>query len=286
MLNNHAMTEATVHITTERPGAFGSGTGFLFGFQMTAEDYAPVLFTNKHVVQDRRSVTFSLSTSPVGNPDARNGICTLTISDHWQDIWIPHPDANVDLGCFAFAGLLNRVQAHGVNGYGHMFTERDLLTTSEYDQLSSVEDILMIGYPKGRYDQKNNRPLVRKGITASDIRLDYNGKREFMIDCATYHGSSGSPIVLRELPIWRGPGGVISGGRRGALVGVLYAGPVFDAAGQAVDLKGEPLGSAVVQQFMNLGSVIDARRLSEFKPLLSKLPATERTKCSSNFTAI
>ena len=53
-------------------------------------------------------------------------------------------------------------------------------------------------------DEVNNKPVVRKGITATDIRLDYNGRKEFLIDAACFHGSSGSPVFLRKMgPIKR-----------------------------------------------------------------------------------
>jgi hypothetical protein len=54
----------------------------------------------------------------------------------------------------------------------------------------------MIGYPKGFWDRVNNLPVVRKGITATPIYIDYNGKKEFLLDIPIFSGSSGSPIVL------------------------------------------------------------------------------------------
>jgi len=49
--------------------------------------------------------------------------------------------------------------------------------------------------------QKNNLPIVRKGITATTpYFLNYNGKREFLVDIAAFaRFHSGSPIfVTRE----------------------------------------------------------------------------------------
>ena len=56
----------------------------------------------------------------------------------------------------------------------------------------------MIGYPIGLIDEYNNKPIVRKGITATTYNIDYNGKKEFLIDIACFPGSSGSPIFIRR----------------------------------------------------------------------------------------
>ncbi len=53
-----------------------------------------------------------------------------------------------------------------------------------------------VGYPNGLWDRKNNLPIARRGITASPVAVDWNGRNEFLIDCAVYPGSSGSPIYL------------------------------------------------------------------------------------------
>lgn len=54
----------------------------------------------------------------------------------------------------------------------------------------------MIGYPNGLWDSVNNMPIVRRGTMATNISLNHNDKREFVIDAACFPGSSGSPVVL------------------------------------------------------------------------------------------
>jgi hypothetical protein len=48
----------------------------------------------------------------------------------------------------------------------------------------------MVGYPNGLWDTANNFPLIRRGVTATHIKNNYNGKSEFVIDIACYGGSS------------------------------------------------------------------------------------------------
>ena len=85
------------------------------------------------------------------------------------------------------------------NGFTPIFkaTQNDHLVAGEAAaQLNAVEEILMVGYPNGLWDRKNNIPIARRGITASPVSVDWNGRNEFLIDCAVYPGSSGSPIYL------------------------------------------------------------------------------------------
>ncbi len=44
----------------------------------------------------------------------------------------------------------------------------------------------MIGYPNGIWDEANNMPIIRRGITATHPNFNYNGKPEFMIDAACF----------------------------------------------------------------------------------------------------
>ena len=63
-------------------------------------------------------------------------------------------------------------------------------------KLNAVEEIMMIGYPNGLWDAKNNLPIVRRGITGTPAFVDYNDKPEFVIDAACFPGSSGSPVFI------------------------------------------------------------------------------------------
>ena len=47
--------------------------------------------------------------------------------------------------------------------------------------LTPIEDVIMIGYPNAIMDEVNYKPVVRRGITATDLKNDYNGKSEFLM---------------------------------------------------------------------------------------------------------
>lgn len=69
----------------------------------------------------------------------------------------------------------------------------------------------MIGYPNGLWDSQNNLPIIRRGITATSVKKDYNGKKEFLIDAAVFPGSSGSPVFIFNEGSYSVPGGFSNG---------------------------------------------------------------------------
>jgi hypothetical protein len=131
----------------------------------------------------------------------------------------------------------------------------------------------MVGYPNGLWDETNNLPIARAGITATHPAIDYNGKPEFMIDAACFAGSSGSPVFYYNSGARTQRNGSITMGSPSAyLLGVLYAGPMFTAEGEivVVDVPTKRKKIATSDIPMNLGYVIKSRVLLEFDQLLPR----------------
>ena len=87
-------------------------------------------------------------------------------------------------------------------------------------RLRFVEDVLVVGYAQGQWDETRNLPLFRRGITASPAMLGYNGEAKFLIDCAIFPRSSGSPEFLYNFPAYV-EDGKVNFGERCALLGVV-----------------------------------------------------------------
>lgn len=73
-----------------------------------------------------------------------------------------------------------------------------------------VEDIIMIGYPGGRYDNKSHLPIICKGSTATPYSRNYSmtippddiEKDEIFIgNILGIEGQSGSPVLLYKKEI-------------------------------------------------------------------------------------
>jgi len=95
-----------------------------------------------------------------------------------------------------------------------------------------------------------------------------------MIDAACFPGSSGSPVFLYNVGGWANrDGGMVIGGTRVKLLGVLYAGPQHTATGEVRIVAIPTTQRAVIISAIpnNLGIVIKALRLLEFDALLQPL---------------
>ncbi len=143
-------------------------------------------------------------------------------------------------------------------------------TEERLAELSALEDVVMIGYPNGIWDSVNNKPIFRKGITATHPIFDYNGKKEIMIDMACFPGSSGSPVfILNEGGYRDRNGNTYVGKSRLLILGTLYAGPQHTATGEIriinVPTTQRPIALSGIPN--NLGVIIKASRIVELEDL-------------------
>lgn len=252
--------------------SISTGTAFLFLFDFNKTEVTPVLVTNKHVVfvESAKKIAITLTKDENGSPNHEENI-TLIIEDFIQ-ICLPHPDENIDL-CIAPVGhFFNQLINHNFLPFIKGLRESDIMQTEEMDQLSAFEEVFMIGYPNGLWDSKNNLPIFRRGITATHPAIDFEGKKEFMIDVACFPGSSGSPVFkyipagLRKI---ENDGFAITANETVKLMGILYAGPQQTISGEIyITTVNKPISVSSIP--INLGFVIKAEKLLDFKPILKK----------------
>lgn len=251
---------------------YGTGTGFFFKVADQG-GIIPTLITNKHVIKGASvGRLIFCAKDETGKPDDLNH-CAVTL-DNFEDCWTLHPEPDVDLCLMPIGAIIKQAKLeYGKELYYRMFDQQHLPNEAFMDQVTSIEDIIMIGYPDGIWDKKNNKPIFRKGITATDIKFDYNGKKEFLIDAACFPGSSGSPVVLLNQGVYSDrKGNVYAGGVRVALLGILYAGPQHFVSGEikTVDIPMGQKNVALSSIPNNLGCVIKAERVKELGEALKK----------------
>jgi hypothetical protein len=69
----------------------------------------------------------------------------------------------------------------GIDPFVISFSKKMIPTEEDLADLTAVEDVLMVGYPLGLWDQRNNLPIFRRGITATHSAVDYEGEPVFTI---------------------------------------------------------------------------------------------------------
>jgi len=196
-------------------------------------------------------------------------------------MWTFHPDDDIDVCVLPIEPLRKAVEGLGKKLFYRAFDNKLLPTADILESLDALEDIIMIGYPNGLWDSVNNLPITRKGITATSIKKDYNGKKEFLIDAACFPGSSGSPVLICNIGGYIDKQGVHIGENRIFLVGILYAGPQLTVTG---DIKIVTVPN-VQQKAMsvshipnNLGYIIKSERLLDFVPIFEKILQNQPTR--------
>lgn len=259
----------TVRIEIEtRNGEMKTGTGFFFMFNESEKGFNPVIITNKHVIDNARFGTFHLTPSnDKGMPLDKDKKRLNFRSEHedFEDRWKYHPDEDVDLCVMGFTDAIYLFEKQfNCRPFLKYLNTSMIPSVEDIDRFSTIEDVYMVGYPNGLWDEYNNKPFIRKGITATNPKFDYNGKKEFAIDMACFPGSSGSPILIVNLGIKYDKHGVVFETFQGiSLIGVLYAGPQyfvesFTKAGRI------PIYSQIPN---NIGYVIKAERILELESI-------------------
>ena len=64
--------------------------------------------------------------------------------------------------------------------------------------LRALEEVSMVGYPIGLWDEANNLPILRRGTTATHPAIDFGRLPRGIVDIACFPGSSGSPVMILD----------------------------------------------------------------------------------------
>lgn len=254
-----------------------SGTGFFFNLSVD-DKVVPVIITNKHVVNGMTRGQFVLTEQDKdGNPMYKQHF-PIVIEHNFEKYWIRHPDSNIDLCVMPINPIIESVyEQYGKTLFHKSFDNSLIPIAEQLLEIDTAEEIFMIGYPNGLWDSVNNMPIVRRGTMATNISLNHNGKREFVIDAACFPGSSGSPVILFNKGGYTDKRGNLNWGKgRLMLLGILYAGPQLTVTGEieivtVPNLQQKPLAVSHIPN--NLGYIIKSDAILDFVPFLRPLIA-------------
>lgn len=186
------------------------GTGFLVARPVSKDGVRVFLITNKHVIsrdENERSKTTEI-TLHVNMQMSDGPVCgnayTLTAIN-----WREHPEAAVDIFAVDVTFLANdKLVKRAWADYNLFATDEKIRKW----QIGAGDDVLTMGYPgidpEFLQQGRTNYALVRQGIISTQIGHTFTRRKKgnieevvrgFLIDGATVHGSSGSPVILRPM---------------------------------------------------------------------------------------
>ena len=290
----------TVRLACVKPnGVVSCGTGSFYDIPHIADKslHIPVIVSNRHVVKDALEtiITFTLADT---NSHPSSEMYRIRINNGAFP-WIGHPDASVDLSVLPVVPALNHMEAQGKRPFFFALNSSYIADDAYLKSITQTDEVIMIGYPGGLWDDVNNQPIFRKGILATSPRKNFQGRREFLIDMPVYCGSSGSPVLLFSEGAFLdrnkgvGANGVMLGGRL-KLLGINYATITNTVTGRVVPVpvptvvedematsnmtNGQPSGRS--QRFSleaqmgvpnNIGIIIQASRLKEIEEMFANI---------------
>lgn len=249
-----------------------SGTGFFFQFTF-GDKTMPVIVTNRHVVKNAETgyLHFTFADS-LNRPIYGKGE-TLEI-DKLKDKCIYHPDSSIDLAIIPMTSYYKIYEKNKIKLFTVSFNETHIPDEKSVTNLLSIEEVLMIGYPFGLRDNKNNLPIIRRGTTATPYFINYENSPRFLVDIPIYFGSSGSPVIIFRNGFFGGKQGFDVGGKEVILLGINHATYLQNFEGEVVPkytLNSSDSLKVTTMLPYNIAIVIKSQKILDFKPILLEL---------------
>ncbi len=253
---------STVRIETDRCAA----TGFFFGTQKGGGD---ILVTSRHAIEGSSRGVLRIH-SAAGKDQQTNVSPTFDVElENFESLWIRHPDPSIDLA--ALPSQIIDDAAARIGRSAHWITIEPVMvpTAARLLELNAVEDVLMVGYPNGIWDQFNNMPIYCRGITASHPEMDFCGKPELLVDVSCFPGSSGSPVfVINAKGHCDNQGHARCGEPQNLLLGVASAVATIGSEGQIAALPASLTTRSREEFVVHLTYVIKSRELLRFAEVI------------------
>lgn len=117
-----------------------------------------------------------------------------------------HNDSNVDVAIIRvddlFTELIQQEMEQKPNAKVSDYIPPSGATSDDLPENAGIpidvgDDVLIVGYPRGFFDQHTLFPIVKSGIIATPYHLNFGGQPRFLIDAKLFPGSSGSLVITK-----------------------------------------------------------------------------------------
>ena len=232
-----------IHTETAQFGTQGSG--FFYSRLAPGDGDRPQwrtiedmwLVTNRHVVIPKSQnveyaptkLTFGLR--QLGTSDALNWEQIPLSAGELESLAKFHPDSTVDVAVINIYDIVVS-RARGDGEYAHpYFLHSGNFAGENNIEVEASSEVLVVGYPRGFYDDVNLFPIVKSGIIASRWRAGFRGRPYFLIDAKLFPGSSGSVVISKPTDLVVKEGNVMMANEKQfAFLGVYSGEHIFREA--------------------------------------------------------
>lgn len=203
MTDSENMSHNTIRINVKYDdGESGVSTGFFYSFEGSNKEFVPAIVTNRHVLENAEYLDCSFN--PTGKDNKVNlndNKFEMRIIDLKNNCWHSHPNPNIVLALIPLAKAIEHLNKEQKFPYMLYYARQLLPKPEEWLTLTALEEIIVVGYPAGVWDSKNNLPILIRGTAATHPKIDYEERPEFLVSAPVYLGSSGSPVFYMKIKI-------------------------------------------------------------------------------------
>jgi hypothetical protein len=141
---------STVRVECQlKDGGASTGTAFFFTYRIDDSRKLPLLVTNKHVVENASVGQFHVHEAVKdrsGQVSPSPSSFSIMLKE-FEQAWFRHPDPAIDLCVMPFEPLRQQAQAQGKEVFNCPLADALIPDQRTLDNLSALEDVVMIGYP-------------------------------------------------------------------------------------------------------------------------------------------
>ncbi len=192
-------------LTTARVSTF-DGTRLLTGASgfFFERDKRLFFVTSRHVLRDlpTRHQPTRIEIELHEDPDnlTRSTMLSVPLYENGMGRWLEGRDGGGDVDV-AVIEIDRRQLPAGV--VLRSFTTAHL--QASFAEVDVGSSLLIVGFPLGFHDTLHHLPVVRQAVIASSFGLRFQGEGYFLTDARTHRGTSGAPVVMRDVGA---PGGL------------------------------------------------------------------------------
>lgn len=168
-------------------------TGFFF-----QRDSKLFLVTSEHVFRDEKAAHFPDRLQVTLHVDPKNVTQSVEYSiplhRDQTPLWIAGADSS---GAVDIAVIEIDKNALPESAVYAAFSPSNLLGVDKMIEIGT--SMLIVGFPLGFHDTFHKLPVVRHAINASSFAMRFQGYGYFLTEARTHGGTSGAPVVARDI---------------------------------------------------------------------------------------